>query len=292
MANKKPPVKMCLKCREVKPVQEFYPNSGWGEQSYADLICRECAKAEVTDKDSARKYFWQNNRVWNEAIWESAKKKADRILANNQEYLNPNTSGKKRTEIENRVIGNQVLGIMNMRGFYGFVDNGGEDGVKEFNPDSLAGTTHDNGTAKEDDELTYSEEWGGMFTRRELRYLDDYYRRMEEDFVLDNVNIEDYARRVAKAALASNIQYEKMRKGQGTVKEWQDAQDVFDKLSKSGKFAECQRANNGNGNMAALSLIIMDIELNHHNEMPMVEFPKDDVDRILEDMNYTGIAIS
>lgn len=292
MAYKKPPMKLCLKCRDIKPIQEFYKNNGWAEQSYADTICCDCAKKEVVDKESARRYCWQNNRVWSDALWNAARKKADYVLANNQEYLNKNTSGKRRTDIENEVTARQFFSVMNAKSLYAYVDNGGEDGVKEFNPDSLAGTTQDDGTAKEDDELTYSEEWGGMFTRRELRYLDDYYRRMEEDFVLDNVNIEDYARRVAKAALASNIQYEKMRKGQGTVKEWQDAQDVFDKLSKSGKFAECQRTNSGNGNMAALSLIIMDIELNHHNEMPMVEFPKDDVDRILEDMNYTGIAIS
>ena len=292
MANKKPPVKMCLKCREVKPVQEFYPNSGWGEQSYADLICRECAKAEVVDKDTARRYFWQNNRVWNDAIWESAKKKADRILANNQEYLNPNTSGKKRTEIENRIIGNQVLGIMNMRGFYSFVDNGGEDGVKEFNPDSLAGTTMDDTAARANEEQVYSEEWGGMYTLRELKYLDRYLERLQDEFVLDNVNIEDYARRVAKASLIADTEYEKMRQGRSTMQAWEKAQMAFDHMSKSANFAECQRKETVNGSMGALSTIIMDIELNHHNEMPQIEFPPDDVDKILNDFGYTGVAVS
>lgn len=36
----------------------------------------------------------------------------------------------------------------------------------------------------------------------------------------------------------------------------------------------------------------MDIEINHHNEMPEVTFPKDDIDKILNDFGFTGEAIA
>lgn len=39
-----------------------------------------------------------------------------------------------------------------------------------------------------------------MYTQRELDYLNDYYERLEEGFVLDNQNIQDYARKAAKAS--------------------------------------------------------------------------------------------
>ena len=73
---KRPLQKMCLKCREVKPIEEFYRNNGWAAQNYADMICRECARKEVIDRDTARQYCWNNNRLWSDAIWEAANKKA------------------------------------------------------------------------------------------------------------------------------------------------------------------------------------------------------------------------
>ena len=82
-----------------------------------------------------------------------------------------------------------------------------------------------------------------------------------------------------------------MRQGTGSAKEWQEAQAVFDTLSKSASFAESQRKEVANTKMNALATIIMDVELNHHNEMPQVTFPKDDVDKILHDFGFTGEAI-
>ena len=146
--------------------------------------------------------------------------------------------------------------------------------------------------AREDEEMVWSDEWGGLYQRRELRYLNDYYARLQDEFVLDNVNREDYARRVAMASLDANNKYQRMRQGTGTAEDWQKAQNVFDTMSKSASFAESQRKEVANTSMNALSTIIMDIELNHHNECPKVKFEKDDIDLILRDFGFTGEAIS
>lgn len=164
---KKEPDKMCLRCRGIKPISEFYKNRGWSAQSFADTICKECAKETVFDKDTARKYCWENNRVWSEAAWTAAMKKADMILANNAEYLNAKTSQKRKTEIENRCTSNQFFSVMNTNAFYCFVENETDEGRLPFNPDSLAGTTQETEMTREDDEQVYSDEWHGMFSRRE-----------------------------------------------------------------------------------------------------------------------------
>lgn len=290
--QKAPPEKMCLRCREVKPVTEFYVNKGWSSQLYCDSICKDCAKQEIRDKESARKYCWENNRVWSEALWEAATKKATSILASNQEYVSKRTKQERKDELMLKTTAAQFPSVINGFGLYQYVENETEEGRMPFNPESLAGTTAETATTRQDEEFVWSDEWGGMYTKRELRYLDGYMDRLRDEFVLDNVNREDYARRVALASLDANNKFQKMRQGTGTAKEWQDAQNVFDAMSKSASFAESQRKEVVNSKLTALDMIIMDIELNHHNELPKVTFEKDDIDKILHDFGFTGEAIS
>lgn len=54
--------KMCVRCKEIKPSSEFYGNTGWADQNGCDLYCKACTKEMIVDKESARKYFWENNR--------------------------------------------------------------------------------------------------------------------------------------------------------------------------------------------------------------------------------------
>ena len=56
---------------------------------------------------------------------------------------------------------------MNNKMLYQFVENSGEDGPAPFNPESLAGTTAETSMTREDEEMVWSDEWGGMYTRRE-----------------------------------------------------------------------------------------------------------------------------
>lgn len=88
---------------------EFYANKNWSSQEYTDTICKECAGKEVTDRESARKYCWENNRLWQDALWDAAEKRADQLLQNNQEYISKKTSKKKKEEIESRVVTSQFF---------------------------------------------------------------------------------------------------------------------------------------------------------------------------------------
>jgi hypothetical protein len=142
-----------------------------------------------------------------------------------------------------------------------------------------------------DDKPRYDTVWRGWFTPTEIKMLEDIYAQYEQDFVLDNVNIRDYARKVAKASLNADIAEDKMRRGQITAKEYKEAQMIFDDLSKSSNFAACRRKPGENTGMGSLGEIILKLELEGYlNENPYT-FPDDDVDKVLHDYEHTWKAI-
>lgn len=76
--------------------------------------------------------------------------------------------------------------MMNLSHFYHFSDNVGEEGkYREFDPESASGTMarDEHGEFHDDGELIFNRDWNGMYTQREIDYLNDYYARLEEGFV-------------------------------------------------------------------------------------------------------------
>ena len=69
--------KMCIRCREIKPVSGFYKNRDNRDGKFSDIYCRECARELCKDKESVKKYFWENNRLWKDMIWEKAQEQAE-----------------------------------------------------------------------------------------------------------------------------------------------------------------------------------------------------------------------
>ena len=135
---------------------------------------------------------------------------------------------------------------MNLSNLYCYAPNMSEDGL------CAPPAAQDADSAEEtqaQEEQVYSKVWNGYYTQREIDYLDDYYARLEEGFVLDNQNLQDYARKAAKASLDADIKYNRMRQGKAGVAEWEKAQAIFDNLSKSANFAACKRKP---GDMAGL----------------------------------------
>lgn len=155
--------------------------------------------------------------------------------------------------MEARAACRQFFSIMNLDYIYSYTDNIGKEGqYREFRPESNEGTIHADDTPCDNGELLHDKIWNGMYTQRELDYLNDYYARLEEGFVLDNQNIQDYARKAAKASLDADIKYNRMRQGQGGANDWKEAQAIFDNLSKSANFAACRRKPGDRAGMGAL----------------------------------------
>lgn len=92
---------------------------------------------------------------------------------------------------------------MNMAAYYTFQDNMKDEGEIEVYTGQAEGIL----AAQDDDQESdmnaqvYSKDWNGVFARREIEYLDAYYRELQNDFVFSTVNMRDYAKKVCKASL-------------------------------------------------------------------------------------------
>lgn len=88
---------------------------------------------------------------------------------------------------------------------------------------------------------TWSNEWGGNFTPRELESLNDSYARLEQDFSFNDSSMQDYARKVCRASMQVNKAMDDFAAGRCDYAAVKDAVAVFDMLSKSANFAACKR---------------------------------------------------
>lgn len=282
--------KVCVKCGRVLPLNTFYPHKEWASQSFHDAWCKECAAAFCKDADTLREYCWYNNRTYSNQQYDAALKKAMYALANQAEYLKAAGSPAKRAKIEAQAACRSFFSLMNLPNYYIYVNNvtTGGDSVIEY-PGRKEDAEQE--AIADDSPLLYDRVWNGMYTQREIDYLNGYYGQLEEDFVLDNENIRDYARKVSKASLDADLTYNKMRHGQVSVSAWKEAQAIFDNLSKSANFAACRRKPGENAGLGSLGLIIQKIEGTGVLQNTKVTFPKDDVDRIIEDFRHTIAAV-
>ena len=275
--------KLCIKCDRVRPLSEFYPNRDWRTQRYHDIWCKECVQSYCTSMNALRQYCYENNRHWQDSYWDSALKKAQYSMATNAEYLDPNTTRARKEELMVLAGCKSFLSMMNMKGIYRFVENVTKDGTFREESDELL----------EDSKKTrsYNKVWGGNFSKEELEKLEDTYAQYEEDFVLDNVSLRDYARKVAKASLNADIAEDRMRRGEASANEYKEAQRIFDDLSKSSNFAACKRKPGEASGMGSLGEIIMRIELDGKLHTNGFTFPEDDVDKIIHDFDHTLEAV-
>lgn len=184
--GRKPLTKLCVKCGKVLPLTDFYRHKDWAAQSYRDAWCRDCAWKFCKDPETLREYCWYNNRRWSDAFYEAALKKARYSLVNNAEYLSGGTSADKKLEIEGRAACRAFFSTMNLGSVYQYSGNIEEStGLRVFNADSPAGMAiqDETGARMEDGEQVFSRVWNGLYTQREIDYLDDYYARLEDGFV-------------------------------------------------------------------------------------------------------------
>lgn len=97
-----------------------------------------------------------------------------------------------------------------------------------------------------DDIPQWNDEWYGEYTKKDLEYLNNYYRDLQNDFKIVTRNHKDYAMKIAQASLAVNKAYYEMTKNgdKESSDRYKAASSNFDVLSKSAQFAESQRGAN------------------------------------------------
>lgn len=282
------PTKLCVCCHLIKPISDFAKNAGWLQQNYHDAWCNDCRNSKVTDKASMINYYRANNRQWDESYWEKAMQKALYVLASNKEYTTTGVKARKE-KLLNETTCRQLFSLMNRSGYYKYVDNIGIDGVynpaiesldemPEADPQTPSGVV---------EKRFYSKVWHGTYTASEIEELDEKYAGLEEDFVLDNENIRDYARKVAKASLDADIAIENYRRGLISSKERNEALDQFDKLSKAANFAACRRKPGDSSGLGALGEITLRLEMQGALTENCYTFPADEITKATEALYHT-----
>lgn len=270
----KQPTKLCLKCNKVKKVSEFYANKDWAEQLGKDLWCKDCV-ARCSTKDQVREYFWENHRDWDERIWQKAQEKAEKLATNNITYQRANADRKKI--ILERITCQEVPTLMPL--YYKYVDHGSTS-YSEAKADGQIVEE------EEPDVKKYSHKFNGYFKPSELEYLEEYYRGLEEDFDLSDTNLRDIARKLAKASLQADKAQDDFMAGRCDYSVVKDAISQFDLLSKSGNFAACKRKPEDNVGTNSWSEMSVKLETSGHPCTRKIEWPKDDVDRVIDSYNY------
>ena len=273
-SEKPPQTKLCLKCGRVKPISDYYANRDWDAQLGKDIWCKECVNRCGT-KDEVREYFWENHRDWNDTIWQKAGERAEKLASNNTVYQKANDD-RRKTLLE-KLTCQQIPAVMGV--YYKYVDVG----------DSTYAEAKANGQIKEEvdpDVKTYSHKFNGYFKPSELEYLEEYYAGLEEDFDLSDTNLRDIARKLAKASLQADKAQDDFMAGRCDYSVVKDAISQFDLLSKSGNFAACKRKPGENAGMNSWSELTLKLETSGHPCTRKIEWPKDDVDKTIEEFKY------
>lgn len=282
-----PATKICSRCKQTRRLTEFYSNRDWTEQLGKDIWCKDCVSKCAT-KDELREYFWTNNREWSEKLWSSARNKAELAANKNATYQRayPDTQRK----VLDRMTCQNVLKSMQIN--YKFVDHTGDVNVQTYQDAKEAGqVTEEKPETTDPNVKTYSEFFNGYFKPEELKYLEDYYRELENDFELNDVNLRDTAKKLAKQSLICDRVQDRYAAGQATLADVKDAMTLFDLLSKSGNFSASKRKPGDKSGLGSWAEISFYLETNGHPMQRKIEWEKDDVDKTIDEFRYLVEAL-
>ena len=277
------PMRACIKCGRTKELDGFYANRDWEEQLGKDIWCKECV-GKCTNREEIKEYFWENHRDWDERAWQSACKKAEKMLLDNAMYQK--SSEDRRKILLDRLAAQQVPTVMTP--YYKYVDNS-KSGCLTYAEAKAKGEV--SAEPGENDKV-YDEFFNGYFTKRDLEYLENYYKRLEEDFTFDNENLRDYAKKCARASLQADKAQDDYAAGRCSFADVKDALAQFDMLSKSANFAACKRKAGDNSGLTSYSELSYKLETTGHTMQRQVKWEEDDVDRVINHFRHLAAAMN
>ena len=283
----KPPAqtKLCFHCNQTKPLSNFYANRDWLENGGKDKWCKQCL-AKIRTKDEMRRYFWENNREWKENVWENALKQAEVQASKNTVYQKSN---EERRQILLESIACPIIpSLMQKTQNYKFEDHTQDVNTNNYDEAKEGGKIIelDPKNVKDRNLKVYNEFFNGEFKPAEIEYLENYYQGLEQDFDLSDTSLRDNAKKLAKASLlADKVQNDYMA-GRCSLQDVKDAMAQYDLLMKTGNFAACKRKPGEKGGLGSWAEISFQLESTGHTMQRKIEWPKDDVDKTIEEFRY------
>jgi len=233
------------------------------------------------NKEEVREYFWENNRKWDDKIWDAATVKAEKQASANSVYQK--TSEERRERILDRLTCQTIPSVMGP--FYIYEDHSKDGRMMTFSEAKKEGLVLEE-KPKDRDIKIYSKEFNGYFKQSELEYLHDYYSGLESDFDLNDTNLRDIAKKLAKASLQADKAQDDYMAGKCDFTVVKDALAQFDLLSKSGNFAACKRKPGENGGINSWSELTYKLETTGHPCVRKIEWEKDDVDAVIDEYRH------
>lgn len=126
-----------------------------------------------------------------------------------------------------------------------------------------------------DETPAWNDEWQGKYSKSDLKYLNDYYAGLLNDFKITTINHKDYARKIAQASLSQAKAYQSVMEGKdGADVAYEKATRMFDMLSKSANFTESTRSAN-DVSLGSFGRVFEVVE--QHNWIPIYEPTDEDM---------------
>lgn len=268
--------KICSKCNTRKDLKHFYSNRKWREELYRDRWCKDCISKLIINESVLKEYFHENRRVYPENYWMTNYEKA-KVKAN-EEYRK--LTGRAKEKFIINFTRNLCFKFINFNAYCKFVDDVLVVEEKDKGKEVI-------GDIRKDEPVkVYNQKWCGYYSEADIKYLEDYYQGLDNDFRLSNHSYRDYAKKVCKASLSMDKAYSEMQAGVvGADKKYDKMQSIFDKLSQSAKFAEKTRSANDVIGFGSLGELISKVENDGFLNEP-VRFSDDDIDMIVDDFRW------
>jgi hypothetical protein len=288
----KPPAqtRLCVHCGQTKPLSSYYSNKDWIDNDKKDCWCKQCL-AKIRTKDELRRYFWENNRMWKENVWENACKQGELQAAKSTAYQKSNDE--RRQILLESIACPLVFKLMQQTQNYKYEEHKKDVNVNDYDEAKETGKIVDISTTKPKDKniKVYNEFFNGEFKPAEIEYLEEYYKGLEQNFNLSDTSLRDNAKKLAKASLlVDKIQNDYMA-GRCSSQDVKDAIAQYDLLMKTGNFAACKRKPGDKEGMSSWSELTLHLETHGFLADKLVYWDKDDVDRTIEEFRYITEAI-
>lgn len=261
--------KICHKCGSEKTLSEYYSNRNWEAEQYTDIWCKDCVNDCKTLKDIKR-YYFENNKIWDDRVWTAAQKKAEKLAQANAAFTKL-SDDKKAIAIE-RLTCQQVPTCMQT--YYKFEDHEGQEYIETENNDVTPNLKK------------WNAEWYGSFTKRELEYLNNRYSEITSGKEIDSTT-EGYIRKICKQDLLCNKLLDDFAAGKCEYSVVRDAHNVYDMLNKSCNLAACKKKEDGDASVLSVSEISKYLEEHGYVMTRKIEWPQDDVDRVIAEFSHT-----
>ena len=284
----KPPAqtKMCIHCGQTKPLSNFYSNKDWVENNGKDAWCKQCI-AKINTKDEMRRYFWENNRMWKENVWENALKQAELQAAKSAVYQKSNDD--RRQVLLESIACPIMPQLFKLTQNYKYEEHNKDANTNNYDEAKENGqiVELEPSRAKDKNLKVYNEFFNGEFKPAEIEHLTRYYNRLNEGFNFSSdFTLEDNAKKLAKQAFIVDKMQNDFLAGRCSAQDVKDAMSIYDMLLKTGNFAACKRKPGEKETMNNWAETTLYCETHGHPCVKKIEWEKDVVDTTLDGLGY------